>query len=141
MKSGLWVWPASGKAQKKLLKRVGDSPHLMAALTALNKNKDGLSNSELDFALGDNSEFMTLWVVRQLTSLGLIEFKVDFFGGPAKYQITEAGKIAFTTITGVPPAPPPRPQPAPAPQTAAPQTPAPPAPAPVPTPAPAAKPA
>ena len=113
MKSGLWVWPATPKALKKTLKRVGDSPHLMAALTALNKSKDGLSNSELDFALGDNSEFMTLWVVRQLTSLGLIEFKVDFFGGPARYQITEAGKRALVAITGQPPPPPPRPQPAP----------------------------
>lgn len=113
MKSGLWVWPTTPKAQKKVLSRIAESPHLMAALTALNKSKDGLSNSELDFALGDNSEWMTLWVIRQLTSLGFIEFKVDFFGSPAKYQITDAGKGALFAIAGQPTVVAPKPPPPP----------------------------
>ena len=84
------------------------SPHLMAALTAIGKSKDGMSNAELDDAINDNSEWTTLWIVRQLMALGFLEFKVDFFGNPAKYQLTETGRVALATITGqsIPPKPP-----------------------------------
>jgi len=91
----------------------------MAALTAIGKSKEGMSDAELDDAINDSSEWTTLWVIRQLTALGFIEFKVDFFGNPARYQLTEAGRSALATITGQPPpskppaAAPPRPQSAP----------------------------
>jgi hypothetical protein len=91
----------------------------MAALTALGKSKEGMSDAELDDAINDNAEWTTLWVVRQLTSLGFIEYKVDFFGNPARYQLTDAGRSALATITGQPPSPrpstaaPPRTPPAP----------------------------
>ncbi len=72
----------------------------MRALAGIGKSKDGLSNPELDELLNDNSNWMTLWPVRQLLSLGFIEYKVDFFGGPAKYQLSELGRNALATITG-----------------------------------------
>jgi hypothetical protein len=86
-----------------------------------------MSNAELDDAINDVSEWTTLWVIRQLTSLGFTDYKVDFFGNPAKYQLTESGRAVLSTIMGqslpqrpVAPVPPPAPA-APA-QRAAPQT-------------------
>ena len=84
MNAGLWVWPSDAKAQQNVLQKVAASPHLLQAMTCLISNKEGLSNSELDDLTADNSDWMTLWTVRQLTSLGFIEYKVDFFGGPAR---------------------------------------------------------
>ena len=112
MKQGLWVWPADAKAQGKTLKKVSAAPHIVPALTAIAKSKEGMSNSEIDESLADSSEWMTLWVVRQLTSLGFIEYKVDLFGGPAKYQCTELGRNALAAMTGQPAPKPPTPPPA-----------------------------
>jgi len=119
MPKGLWIWPSDPKAQRIVLRKVAASPHLMAALTAIGRSKEGMSDAELDDAINDNAEWTTLWVIRQLTALGFIEFRVDLFGNPARYQLTEAGRSALATITGQPPPPkpptaaPPRPQPAP----------------------------
>jgi len=116
MTRGLWIWPSDPRDQRRVLRNVAASPHLMAALTAIGKSKEGLSNAELDDAINDSSEWTTLWVVRQLTSLGFIEFKVDYFGNPARYQFTEAGRGALSMITGQPlPQKPPPPQLAPQP--------------------------
>lgn len=123
MNKGLWVWPSDSRAQRKVLKKVAGFSHVMAAMSALVRSKEGMSNSELDDAIGNNSNWMTVWVVKQLTSLGFIEFKVDFFGGPARYQLTELGRNAFATISGQP-LPPKQPAPAQAP-SAVPQTAAP----------------
>lgn len=121
MTKGVWVWPADPKGQRKVLRNVAESKHLMAAMTVIGKSKDGMSNAELDDAINDSSEWTTLWVVRQLTSLGFIEFKVDFFGNPARYQLTEAGRVALSMLTGQPlPQKPPAPV-QPAPQAAAPR--------------------
>jgi len=127
MTKGLWVWPSDPRAQRRVLAKFAASPHLVAALTALGKSKDGMSNAELDDAINDVSEWTTLWVIRQLTSLGFTDYKVDFFGNPAKYQLTESGRAVLSTIMGqslpqrpVAPVPPPAPA-APA-QRAAPQT-------------------
>jgi hypothetical protein len=120
MTSGLWVWPSDPKGQRKVLRQVAASPHFMAALTALAKSKGSLSNTELDDIISDNSEWMTLWVIRQLTALGFIELKVDFFGEPAKYQLTVLGRQAFSMITGQPLQKPPAPVP-PAPLPAVPK--------------------
>jgi len=129
MPKGLWIWPSNPKAQRIVLRKVASSPHLMAALTVLGKSKEGMSDAELDDAINDYAEWTTLWVIRQLTSLGFLEYKVDFFGNPAKYQLTEAGRNALATVTGqpvspkpiapVPPSAPPT-QPPPAPRPAAP---------------------
>jgi hypothetical protein len=120
MNKGLWVWPSDPRGQRRTLRQVASSPHLLAALVALGKSKEGMSNAELDEAIKDSSEWTTLWVVRQLTSLGFLEFKVDFFGNPARYQLTEAARSALATLTGqLPPKPPaPAAQPAPVPAAA-----------------------
>ncbi len=125
MNRGLWIWPSDPRGQRKVLTTVAASPHLMAAMTALSKSKEGMSDSELNEAVSDTSEWTTLWAVRQLTSLGFIEYRVDFFGNPAKYQLTEAGQTAFAAMTGKqllqkPPSPSP-PVPSSAPQPAAPK--------------------
>jgi len=102
MNTGLWVWPSDPKAQRKLLRKVSTAQHLVPAMTAIAKSKEGTSNAELDDIIGDNSGWMTLWVVRQLTALGFIDFKVDLFGEPARYQLTELGRRALSTLTGGP---------------------------------------
>jgi hypothetical protein len=109
MTSGVWVWPSDARGQRKVLRQVAASPHLMAALTALAKSKEGLNNAQIDDTINDNSEWMTLWVIRQLTALGFIEFKIDLFGDPAKYRLTELGKQAVSVITGQPMQKPPAP--------------------------------
>jgi hypothetical protein len=81
----------------------------MAALTAIGKSKEGMSNTELDDAINDVSEWTTLWVVRQLTALGFLEFKVDFFGNPARYRLSDSGRAALAAITGQPMPKPPAP--------------------------------
>jgi len=102
MPKGIWVWPSDPKGQRRVLRIIAASPHLMAALTAIAKSKEGLSNAELSEAINETSEWTTLWVVRQLTSLGFLDFRVDFFGNPARYQMTEAGRLALAVITGQP---------------------------------------
>jgi hypothetical protein len=104
MDKGLWVWPTNSKGQQQTLKKVAKFPHLIAALQAIVKSKDGLSNSELDEMILDNSNWMTLWTVRQLTALNFIEYKVDLFGGPARYVATPLGRDALAMIIGRPPA-------------------------------------
>ena len=118
MPKGIWVWPSDPKGQRRVLRNVAASPHLMAAMAALAKSKEGLSNADLAEAISDTSEWTTLWVVRQLTSLGFVEFKVDFFGNPARYQMTGQGRAAFSTVTGQPPKPTVQPQPPPQPAAA-----------------------
>lgn len=123
MNKGLWIWPLDERSQRRVLRRVAEAKHLVPAMAAIAKSKEGLSNSELDNVIGDNEQWITLWIVRQLTSLGFIEFKVDFFGGPAKYQLTDRGRTALGVITGKPvPALVPTPAPVQPPQ-AKPQTP------------------
>ena len=102
MKQGLWVRPSDPKSQGKALRMVSQAPHLIPALTAISKSKEGMSNSELDELIADSSEWMTLWIIRQLTSLGFIEYKVDLFGGPARYQVTELGRAALAAMTTQP---------------------------------------
>jgi len=127
MPKGLWIWPSDSKAQRRVLRKMMASPHLMAALTAIGKSKDGMSNAELDDAINDSSEWTTLWIVRQLMALGFLEFKVDFFGNPAKYQLTETGRVALATIIGqsIPPKPPSAAPPQSQPATPAPSAPRP----------------
>jgi len=48
--------------------------------------------------LADDSNWVTLWSVRQLLALGFIDYKVDFFGGPAKYTATELDRNVLATM-------------------------------------------
>jgi hypothetical protein len=70
----------------------------MSTLQGIANSVEGLSNPELDELLADNSNWMTLWSVRQLLALGFIDYKVDLFGGPAKYTATELGRKALATM-------------------------------------------
>ena len=100
MNTGLWVWPPDDKAQRRVLRKVAGSEHLVDAMQALAKSKDGLSNAQVDDVLLDNSHWQTRWVLEQLIALGFVDYKVDFFGGPGKYTLTELGGDAFSAITG-----------------------------------------
>jgi hypothetical protein len=102
MDNGLWVWPSDPKGQKAVLQKLADSKRTIATLLGIANSKEGSSNPELDELLANNSNWMTLWPVRQLTSLGLIEYKVDFFGGPGRYSATELGRIVLATMTRQP---------------------------------------
>ncbi|MDA4128487.1 MAG: hypothetical protein OK422_03365 [Thaumarchaeota archaeon] len=99
MKGGLWVWPTEPRNQARMLRKIAQNNHLVTALKAISASKEGLSNAELDEVLGDNSEWLTLWVVRQLQALGFIDYKVDLFGGPSRYIITDLGKKVSAQIT------------------------------------------
>ena len=114
MPKGVWVWPSDPKGQRRVLRPVAASPHLIAAMKAIGKSKEGRSNAELSDAIENTSEWTTLWVVRQLTSLGFLDFKVDFFGNAARYELSEAGRVALAMMTGQPlPQKPPAPSAAP----------------------------
>jgi hypothetical protein len=102
MNTGLWVWPVDAKAQRRMLRKVSQSEHLMVAMQALAKSADGLSNARIDDALSDFSHWQTRWVVDQLISLGFADYKVDFFGGPGRYVLTELGRNALSAMTGKP---------------------------------------
>jgi hypothetical protein len=126
MKTGLWVWPADAKGQRRMLRKISKSEHLVAGMQAIAKSKDGLSNAQIDEALSDFSQWETRWDADQLISLGFVDYKVDFFGGPGKYLLTELGKNALAAITGKPvQVPPPPAQSPPPPKPAAPATPPP----------------
>jgi hypothetical protein len=96
----MWIWPADVQGQRIVARKIFASEHLMSAMKAIAKSKDGLSNAEVDDAISDSSEWMTLWVLRQLLSVGFIDYKVDLFGGPGHYTLTELGKAVFTKVTG-----------------------------------------
>ena len=102
MNKGLWAWPSDPRGQRKVLRKVAASPHLMSAMAVISKSKEGMSNAELDDAINDSSEWTTLWVIRQLTALNFIDFRVDLFGNPARYQMSELGRAALSMITGQP---------------------------------------
>jgi hypothetical protein len=100
MEKGLWVWASDERTQRRITKKVSESKHLMAALEAINKRKEGLSNAELDDLISDNSSWMTLSVMRELLSLGFVEYQVDLFGNPGRYTLTDLGRDILQKITG-----------------------------------------
>jgi hypothetical protein len=102
MNHGLWIWPSDQKEQRHVVDRVSRSAYLMTALKAIAKSQEGLSNAELDDILSDNSNWMTLWVIRQLMALGFINYNVAFFGNAAKYTLTDLGKNVLQALTGQP---------------------------------------
>jgi DNA-binding HxlR family transcriptional regulator len=86
---GTWLWPENDR--RKALEKL-KTPHVMRMLTALKaKEKEGLSNAELDSLLGTSSQWLIFWELRELMALGLVEFDVHPFGEPGKYRLTEKG--------------------------------------------------
>ncbi len=100
MNQGIWVWPSDVKMQRRTLRKVSRSPHLMMLLKAVARSSDGLSNPEVSEVLGNNSGWMIIWSVRQLLALGFIKYKTDLFGEPSRYIITDIGKRAVVIISG-----------------------------------------
>ena len=98
MTKGLWVWPQDERGQRRTLRAMSASAHLMAAMNAMAKSKDGLSNAEFDDLLKDTSNWLTREVVNQLMSLGFVEYNVHFFGEAGKYELTDLGKTATSRI-------------------------------------------
>ena len=95
---GIWVWPEDAKAQTKALRKIIQEDELATILLALANNPDGLSNAQLDRLLANNSQWRTLSHLRELTSLGFIQYQIQFFGGPGKYQLTELGRSVAARI-------------------------------------------
>jgi hypothetical protein len=102
---GIWFWPSDPKEQEKVLKDIRASEPILAALTALSKSKDGLSNAQLDIAIGSFSQWYTRWMIERLLSLGFVEYKVEWFGDPGKYVLTDLGREVLRRLTGQPPQP------------------------------------
>ena len=40
MNKGLWVWPSDPRGQRKVLRKVATSPHLMSAMAVISKSKE-----------------------------------------------------------------------------------------------------
>lgn len=96
---GIWFWPVERKAQARVLRKIREEDELPAILNALAKNKDGLSNAQLDEALSNNSQWRTLWHLRELMALGFIEYNVQFFGDPGRYMLTDLGRKVLPRLT------------------------------------------
>lgn len=99
---GIWVWPESESEQKKTAEKIKNSESLLGILSAIAKNKDGLSNAQIDLAVRNNSQWNTRWPISELLGLGLIEYKVNLFGDSGKYTITELGKNVVQSTTSQP---------------------------------------
>lgn len=97
---GIWVWPESESGQKKTVDKIRNSERLLGILSAIAKNKDGLSNAQIDLAVKNNSQWNTRWPVSELLGLGLMEYKVNLFGDAGKYTITELGKTVLQMALG-----------------------------------------
>ncbi len=96
---GIWVWPESESGQKKTVDKIRNSERLLGILSAIAKNKDGLSNAQIDLAVKNNSQWNTRWPVSELLGLGLMEYKVNLFGDAGKYTITELGKNVLQSVS------------------------------------------
>jgi hypothetical protein len=95
---GIWAWPSEPKEQDKVLREVLHEDELATILAALAKNPDGLSNAQLDKLLTNNSQWRTLSHIRELTALGFVEYRVQFFGDAGKYCLTDLGKAVMSKI-------------------------------------------
>lgn len=95
---GIWTWPSDPKQEERVLTRVRQEDELAKILAALDKNPNGLSNAQIDNLLANNSQWRTLWHVRELIALGLVEYRVELFGEPGRYVLTERGKALLPNI-------------------------------------------
>ncbi len=95
---GIWTWPSEPKDQQKTMRRIMQEDELVAIMVALAKNPEGLSNARLDKLLGNNSQWRTLSHMKELMALGFVQYHVEFFGEAGKYQLTDLGKSAISTI-------------------------------------------
>jgi hypothetical protein len=95
---GTWFLPEKDK--RRALERL-ETPHIMKIMTALKVKGDvGLSNAEIDSLLGTASQWLIFWDLRELTSLGIIEFHVHLFGEAGTYRLTLLGRSILDEIQG-----------------------------------------
>jgi len=112
---GFWIWPSDEKSQARVMDLLRGTV-LVDVLAALSKDKGGLSNAQLDLLLDNNSQWNSLWTMRQLLALGFAEYRVNVFGDSGRYLMTELGQKVLDRMTGKPQQPSP-----PAAQTAVPR--------------------
>lgn len=96
---GTWTWPSDSNHRETALQRVAHDQRFAAILAALAKNPGGLSNAQLDSTAANNSQWRTSWRMKELTALGLVEYKPELFGEPGRYTLTEHGK-ALLNLAG-----------------------------------------
>jgi hypothetical protein len=95
---GIWVWPSEPKDQGKILQKILREDELVAILIALANNPEGLSNAQLDRLLANNSQWKTLFHMKELMALGFVDYHVQLFGDAGKYQLTDLGKAIVSRI-------------------------------------------
>jgi hypothetical protein len=98
--NGIWFWPSEAKEQTKVLQRIRREDELTTIVAALAKCQEGLSNAQVDNLLRNNSQWRTLIHMEELTALGFVEYKVQIFGDPGKYHLTDLGRSLLAQITG-----------------------------------------
>lgn len=95
---GPWVW--SDPTQRQSVLRTIKKSHLDQILSALARNQGkGLSNAEMDSALGASSQWIIHWKLTELLALGLIEYRVEPFGEPGRYMITPLGVTVLPEVS------------------------------------------
>lgn len=95
---GLWIWPSEPSDQDKTLRKIMQEDELVTILLTLTKSPEGLSNAQLDRLLTNNSQWHTLSHIKELMSLGLIRYRVQFFGEAGRYELTDLGNTAVSRI-------------------------------------------
>jgi hypothetical protein len=95
---GIWVWPSEPKDQDKTLQKILREDGLVAILIAFANNPEGLSNAQLDRLLANNSQWRTLFHMKELMALGFVDYHVQLFGDAGKYQLTDLGKAIVSRI-------------------------------------------
>ena len=96
---GPWVW--SDPAQRQSVLHAIKKSHMDQILSVLaTKNQGrGLSNAEMDSALGASSQWVIHWKLTELLALGLIEYRVEPFGEPGRYMITPLGVTILPEVS------------------------------------------
>ncbi len=97
---GTWFWPADSKSQEKTVRKIRDEDQLSKIIVAISKSPDGLSNAQIDNILANNSQWRTLWHLKELMSMNLVQYNVQFFGEAGRYVLTDLGRELLSRITG-----------------------------------------
>jgi len=96
--NGTWIRPDDAETQEEVANRLKREGHLARILMLLEQSKAGLSNAQLDASLSNYSQWMTLWHIRELEAMGLVEYRTELFGEPGKYLVTDLGLSLLNKI-------------------------------------------
>ena len=89
---GPWFWPSDTKEQEAVLRKIWREDELTTILAAFNDHPEGLSNAQIDKSLRNNAQWRTLWHLKELMALGLVEYVPHFFGDPGRYVLSDRGR-------------------------------------------------